>query len=769
MPSIRLALIIFTGMLIAPAVGTTQEAELSRLLTSGEALYQAERYEDAEAVYRQAVDAFSKSHMARIRLGMAFYAQEKYKDAEKQFKKAARLDKKSPEGLIGQGMVLLKKPKRRMDARAILKRAEKIAPDRADIQYLLGMTYVSRTKLGRTRDYGAYSDGQKYFEKVIMLDADHPDAYYQLGLSYEYPGGAYHKAAPYYLQQVKATPSHEEALRHLGRAVVALGRYQDGLLMLDELVEQHGDALAPIYDTVRLRLLAMYYQTQGRFDEALAAYNAYIPLLDVEDRALYRNLSLVGAKSELKASREISEDEFPEYLRRFWDSRDPDPTSRINERLVEHYRRITYARVMFSRSGFPWDRRGEIYVRYGEPDARTGAVAAGIDGAASLPVTNAAADVIRERNREPNNPLRTRLNVTPGLTSSPTSVAPFKTESWVYVEHNLELFFVDQRGTEKYDYPIEKLSRGINRFHPRRLAEALIERTPDNYDYNYGGDPLDAAVDIVTFRDDDDRTLVEVVYSVPRPALGHAADGLGMNTRLNSRFALRDADYRWIMAVNDTIGPLERPLDEVSSSPEADSAHVALLTFIADAGPYQSAFSIRDQATRRIGMFKHPLAVADYRGDSLMISDIKLSTGIAPTDRGGVFVRHGLDIAPHPSRIYRPAQPVYVYYEAYNLTPDAEGRSVYHTQLEIKAKEGEKGVAGRIFSSIGGLFSSDNDQAVIYTFEDAVKSDTAYKYTSINTDDLPEGLYTLTVTLTDPATGAQAIKSTDFMIAKRDG
>jgi hypothetical protein len=108
-----------------------------------------------------------------------------------------------------------------------------------------------------------------------------------------------------------------------------------------------------------------------------------------------------------------------------------------------------------------------------------------------------------------------------------------------------------------------------------------------------------------------------------------------------------------------------------------------------------------------------------------------------------------------------------LYYEVYNLTPDAEGRSTYQTQLEIKKKEGEKGVAGRIFSGIGSLFSSsDNDQAVIYTFEDAVIGDTAYKYTSIDTHELPEGVYTLSVKLTDPATGADVVKTTDFAMAK---
>ncbi|MBI2950517.1 hypothetical protein HYY27_00410, partial [bacterium] len=38
--------------------------------------------------------------------------------------------------------------------------------------------------------------------------------------------------------------------------------------------------------------------------------------------------------------------------------------------LIEHYRRVWYARTYFGRLVKPWDRRGEVYIRYGEPDYR---------------------------------------------------------------------------------------------------------------------------------------------------------------------------------------------------------------------------------------------------------------------------------------------------------------------------------------------------------------------------------------------------------------
>ena len=61
----------------------------------------------------------------------------------------------------------------------------------------------------------------------------------------------------------------------------------------------------------------------------------------------------------------------PEFLGRFWASRDPNLTTAANERRLEHYRRVWYARQNFGVHEEPWDRRGEVYVRFGEPQHRS--------------------------------------------------------------------------------------------------------------------------------------------------------------------------------------------------------------------------------------------------------------------------------------------------------------------------------------------------------------------------------------------------------------
>lgn len=63
----------------------------------------------------------------------------------------------------------------------------------------------------------------------------------------------------------------------------------------------------------------------------------------------------------------------PDVLLSWWRSADPLPATRQNERLEEHLRRVAYAETQYasdeSRTGL--DIRGEVYVRYGEPDRTT--------------------------------------------------------------------------------------------------------------------------------------------------------------------------------------------------------------------------------------------------------------------------------------------------------------------------------------------------------------------------------------------------------------
>jgi len=84
-----------------------------------------------------------------------------------------------------------------------------------------------------------------------------------------------------------------------------------------------------------------------------------IPLIDIDERYTWE-----------KRVRKRDSTLFSDVLE-FWITRDPLATSALNERLIQHWERIAYARENYklaSNSPYGTDDRGTIYVRFGEPD-----------------------------------------------------------------------------------------------------------------------------------------------------------------------------------------------------------------------------------------------------------------------------------------------------------------------------------------------------------------------------------------------------------------
>jgi len=94
-----------------------------------------------------------------------------------------------------------------------------------------------------------------------------------------------------------------------------------------------------------------------------------LPILEEEEAESWRAL------------RDSATEGIARELKRFWIERDPTPISLMNERLIEHWERIHYAREHFrysEDSPYGTDDRGTIYVKFGPPERiRSGMLGAG--------------------------------------------------------------------------------------------------------------------------------------------------------------------------------------------------------------------------------------------------------------------------------------------------------------------------------------------------------------------------------------------------------
>lgn len=807
--------ILLSCCLLSPtAVTTSLNAQsgpgavdsLESLLSKGRSLYDQRKFEEAKAFFKEAVRRKSRSGEARYWLGVAHYETGDDREAAKQLRIAVRHDRRNPDVHLALGRTYMRMRNRMVDARKSFKQALRYDPAHSEVHYFLGIAYMAQSK----RDPAAplyVLQARRSFSRAAAANPLHPDAYYQLGLSYENPSRDYKKALALFYRQLMIKPDHRDALYHLERCSYLLKQYQGGIDLLTQVVEVHGDVVPDYVHTLINKLRATMLQSQKRFAEADRAYEEFLTKAEPEERKHYMDLVYVASAGEYRQYEKLeTETEKAEYRRRFWAARDPQPATAVNERLVEHYRRVMHAREHFSKGQQPWDRRGGIYIRYGEPDDQQHFIMQTGENAMKnyQPTGNARIDAIRERNfmwryrlkidnagtewsdpstrsiRDPDagdylpeleEQRVSSFNYFPPK-SAKTQALGFLAESWVYLEHDLELFFVDQIGVGKYDYPLQIHETNIaeavvqDKYHPRRLAAALIKKTPESHVFDYGGGPLRFMYDIVSYKGAGDLADVEIAYVVPAEQLETVKDGRGMRTWFDSHMVFQDGDYNRVAQTSRRIGPIDRPLVSVSGREVGIELHTGMMEMESPAGSYRAAIEVRDEATRRIGIFEQPYTVPGYAGDALMLSDIKLAVSIAPADSAaGPFIRNGLEIVPNPARLYQRTDPVHFYYEIYNLALDDSGRSSYQTELEVKLKDRRQNLFWRILKGVDRLVGrTDDDQSVLMVFENEGNRPDEYSYTSIDTGATPTGAYEMTVRVRDLRSGQTATRTKVFVV-----
>lgn len=83
-----------------------------------------------------------------------------------------------------------------------------------------------------------------------------------------------------------------------------------------------------------------------------------------------RQMKYISEDDSIKYFLKKNYDEKKAYFDRFWNQRDPDPSSARNELMEEYFRRVNFANANFSSTNNTgWlNDRGRIFIKFGEPD-----------------------------------------------------------------------------------------------------------------------------------------------------------------------------------------------------------------------------------------------------------------------------------------------------------------------------------------------------------------------------------------------------------------
>jgi len=453
----------------------------------------------------------------------------------------------------------------------------------------------------------------------------------------------------------------------------------------ERVIQAHSD------ETRFLPLAAQGYLTLGRFEDALDAFKRYFIGLPEAEAKWYHDLSLV-AKSDAQAAYDAADDR-DAFLAAFWTQRDRTLTSGGVARWAEHYRRVWYARTYFGVRVDPWDRRGDVYVRYGEPSYRSRS-----DRMQGMP--SEAVQAVKERNAltqhwsqmqmEPFGPLaeagekwqmgrdeQDMDDVLPELQAEqyrePTypiqgrEFADVPWESWVYthVGDGVEFVFTDLVMNGQFDFPPMPSDPKLLSLHPELVLKTLVAHTPEMYTAPPGVDFLDFYYDLAAFRGADGHTRLEVYIGLPH-------DQFETDEDLHERRFVAERT----VVLNDSTRAVKREARRTITYGTVPDPAKRRGRFAIDAvslevppGAYRLAVQLMDQTSGKWGVYVQELDIPAFP-DSLTLSDLELAHTVLDEPHSEKFQKGDVWVIPMPTRYYKPRQSVFVYYEVYNLSRD---------------------------------------------------------------------------------------------------
>ncbi|MCY3679971.1 MAG: GWxTD domain-containing protein [Gemmatimonadetes bacterium] len=641
--------------------------------------------------------------VAMCALGYLRLEQDEVKEAEALFLRAIKKQRKFVEARNGRALAALKMPGQK--SRALRLFRETCAMDKAytAAYYNLGMCHLAMVGMDRV-------DLDHYFGNVVALFPGHYDAYFKLGVFYE-SLHYYDKAMKAYSRQIAVNPGHPITPARLAFVAMRLKSAGEKTYSLGELEE-----MAQTKPKEYLPLLAEMYVEQGDFVQAQAAFERFFQFLDPTEREYYQDLSLVASAEVLSKIQGAFGRSLTQLREVFWLERDPTPTTQVNERRVEHYRRVHFARSNFAEGleewhGRGWDRRGDVYIRLGHPDHQswsdylvfeTDEKVAKVKNRLNMMAANALEEVSPSKHVHGQSRSSYGFGVeseTSELRGVPTFPIPrrrsvmldgselgYKWESWIYAEigGGIEITFLDPTGSGFFDFapvPPNSPNHALwSRMAPETVVAQVVSQTPSIYVHDYGGDPLDLYMYTANFRASERETAMEAYMGVPMAALTPSGNSQVM---LDRDVVVYDRSLRPVF--RDSV----RVAEAISREVEKGTLMVDQVRAALSPGQYLLGTQVRDPISRRVQVHKTYVAVSSFRGEALALSDLELAGQIVEVgEQVGKFQKGDLQVVPLPSKTFAKGQPVYLYYEVYNLSQDAFGQTRYRVEYRLKGVQG---------------------------------------------------------------------------------
>lgn len=573
----------------------------------------------------------------------------------------------------------------RLESQQILEEGLRFYPDDTAICFELGKTYYAQQ---------FYPDASRCFQRVLKSDSTNCEVLHCLGRNHfrkwkrnrGYTDELEH-AVSFFSRAQACNPADGVNAFYHAFSYLALGDSSSCRAICQE-------SLGAWPDDVRFMLLfgvlefygGCYRSASELFDLALALMSAndrlyYLdisPLLDDDTRAEYQSIPAPRKK---------------QMLRTYWIENDPDPTTEVNERYLEHLSRSILADFYFSDGyGAPGRRRtdrGTALIKFGWPTR----IEYGLGG---------------------------------GLTG--------RFEKWTYLRNDdaFQFTFMDEFLNDRFSIPMDE----------GYMKRELVEKSSESAIIRAAGS-LPGRMNIYSFADGQ-RITENYLYL----AIDYTRSGLlsehSESSVLKLRTTVFDDAWRKIEHFEQTIQP---ETYQIGSDSSLYAARKIDLPF----GEFRFAATFEDSLSLFRSIFRADVHVARFLGETLTLSDLVLfkqpefELPIPPLERNGHMV------TPCVYHRYRHGEKLGVYFEIYNLKK-LNLRSDYEISYFIfEAPPGGTSSWEKIRSAISGSFglSRPDPPAISQTIAFSGTAHSAFETLLIEIGSLEPGRYELQISVLD--------------------
>lgn len=472
---------------------------------------------------------------------------------------------------------------------------------------------------------------------------------------------------------------------------------------------------------------------QAFVEQAIAAITS-----EADALFLFDDVKFIVSPEELDEYNRITDPAgWVRFFEAFWVRRDPMPAAPVNARLTEHYRRLRVAETYYLFYGyrawyrneytsdertFPatyalssdFDDRGIIFIRHGEPDDYT--------------------------------------------TKGPTA------GSWLYEDPLLIFHFAPTCvagicGHTLHFSPEPVASSwggrlvGLDPLDMERKSHAYLTHglTTDRHRWAEGTELMDLPYMIAAFRGEYGRTLVEIYYALPLGTLSRALDERTDTVAVEVGATLHDLAWRRVQIIRET--------KRLAPSPDREA--LVFDRFRMDVPPdsYHVAVHGRSLQTPLLGTDQFGYRVPDFQGPGLQVSDLLLADHIIEVETSDLLTRDDLYVQVNPLGRFSVQQPVFVYFEIYDLALTPEGQTRYGLTYTLTPQKP---------GGLQGLLKAGDEGAIsLTTQEHEGAASSPVEYVEIDVSDVAPGAYVLTVSVEDKQTGVVVERTRPLDLDKR--